>query len=56
MQKYERLTVADALEPANFKDGEVIVRQGDPGDVFYIIVEVNILNTTRLHWIESSAN
>jgi len=39
LQKYERLTVADALEPANFKDGEVIVRQGDPGDVFYIIVE-----------------
>lgn len=39
LQKYELLTVADALETANFSDGEVIIRQGDPGDTFYIIVE-----------------
>lgn len=39
LQKYERLTVADALESANFADGEEIVREGDLGDVFYIIVE-----------------
>jgi len=37
--KYERLTVADALEPANYGSNEVVVRQGEPGDVFYIIVE-----------------
>jgi len=36
---YERLTVADALEGANFEKGEVIVRQGEPGNVFYIIME-----------------
>lgn len=39
LQKYEKLTIADALEPARFNDGEVIVRQGDLGDVFYIILE-----------------
>eukprot|EP00005_Dracoamoeba_jomungandri_P013816 CAMPEP_0174269356 /NCGR_PEP_ID=MMETSP0439-20130205/40759_1 /TAXON_ID=0 /ORGANISM="Stereomyxa ramosa, Strain Chinc5" /LENGTH=396 /DNA_ID=CAMNT_0015358089 /DNA_START=41 /DNA_END=1231 /DNA_ORIENTATION=+ len=39
LQKYERLTVADALEPLCFDDGEVIIRQGDSGDAFYIIVE-----------------
>ena len=39
LQKYERLVVADALEPVNFKKGEVIVKQGDTGDVFYIIIE-----------------
>ncbi|KAL6050502.1 cAMP-dependent protein kinase type I-alpha regulatory subunit [Balamuthia mandrillaris] len=39
LSKYERLTVADALEPALFKDGEVIVHQGAEGDTFYIIVE-----------------
>jgi len=39
LSKYERLTVADALEPANYDDGDVIVKQGDPGDTFYIIVE-----------------
>jgi hypothetical protein len=33
------LTIADALEPANFPQGTTIVKQGDPGDIFYIIVE-----------------
>ncbi|UYV71709.1 PRKAR1A [Cordylochernes scorpioides] len=39
LDKWERLTVADALEPVSFKDGEVIVMQGHPGDDFYIIVD-----------------
>jgi len=47
MTKYERVTVADALEPAFFNDGEVIVKQGDPGDKFYMVVEgeVKVLQT-----------
>merc|ERR1712137_666132 len=40
LQKYERLVVADALEPVEFVKDEVIVSQGDCGDVFYIIIEV----------------
>ncbi|ESO10754.1 hypothetical protein HELRODRAFT_72321 [Helobdella robusta] len=39
LDKWERLTVADALEPVQFEDGAVIVRQGDAGDDFFIIVE-----------------
>lgn len=39
LDKWERLTVADALEPVSFEDKETIVRQGEPGDDFYIIVE-----------------
>lgn len=39
LDKWERLTVADALEPVSFEDGETIVRQGEPGDDFYIIVD-----------------
>lgn len=39
LEKWERLTVADALEPVSFNDGETIVRQGEPGNDFYIIVE-----------------
>ena len=39
LDKWERLTVADALEPVSFEDGETIVRQGEPGNDFYIIVE-----------------
>jgi len=38
LDKWERLTVADALEPVSFVDGETIVRQGEPGDDFCIIV------------------
>ncbi|KAK9695403.1 Cyclic nucleotide-binding domain [Popillia japonica] len=39
LDKWERLTVADALETVSFEDKETIVRQGEPGDDFYIIVE-----------------
>lgn len=43
---HERCKVADALEPTSFKDGEVIIKQGDPhSDNFYIIEsgEVKVL-------------
>uniref|UniRef100_A0A8C4R5I5 Protein kinase, cAMP-dependent, regulatory, type I, beta n=1 Tax=Eptatretus burgeri TaxID=7764 RepID=A0A8C4R5I5_EPTBU len=39
LEHWERLTVADALEPAQFDDGEKIVVQGEPGDDFFIITE-----------------
>ena len=39
LDKWERLTVADALETVSFEDGETIVKQGEPGDDFYIILE-----------------
>jgi cAMP-dependent protein kinase regulator len=39
LDKWERLTVADALEPVSFDERSTIVRQGEPGDDFYIIVE-----------------
>ena len=41
LDKWERLTVADALEPCQFKDGEVVVQQGAEGDDFFIIIEVS---------------
>ena len=42
LDKWERLTVADALEPVQFEDGEEIVRQGEPGDDFFIILEASV--------------
>ncbi len=39
LDEYERLTVADALTPVEFSDGDIIVKQGEPGDDFYIIEE-----------------
>ncbi|XP_015922610.1 cAMP-dependent protein kinase regulatory subunit isoform X2 [Parasteatoda tepidariorum] len=37
LDEWERLTVADALEPMQFNDGDIIVEQGQPGDDFFII-------------------
>lgn len=39
LDKWERLTVADALESCQFVDGEEVVKQGEPGDEFFIIIE-----------------
>jgi len=39
LDKWERLTVADALEPVTFKEGDRVIEQGEPGDEFFIIVE-----------------
>ena len=36
---WERMTIADALEEVTFEDGDVVVKQGDEGDAFFIIVE-----------------
>lgn len=40
LDKWERLTVADALEPCTFSNGENVVTQGEEGEDFFIIVEV----------------
>lgn len=42
--KYERLTVADALETCQFSEGQKIVTQGQRGDTFYIILDVRKKN------------
>jgi cAMP-dependent protein kinase regulator len=39
LDQWERLTVADALEPVQFNDGDNIVVQGEKGNDFFIIVE-----------------
>ena len=39
LDKWERLTVADALEATSFEHGDAVVKQGEPGDDFYIIVD-----------------
>jgi cAMP-dependent protein kinase regulator len=42
LDKWERLTVADSLEPVQFDDGQKIVVQGERGEDFFIIIEVLI--------------
>ena len=40
LDEWERLTVADALEPVTFEAGQEVVVQGRAGNDFFIIVEV----------------
>lgn len=42
LDSWERSTVSDALEPVDFEAGTRIVEQGDPGNEFFIILEVII--------------
>lgn len=37
LEHSEIVKVADALEPVEYDDGDVIIQQGDPGDYFYVI-------------------
>lgn len=39
--------MADALEAQTYQDGEVVVKQGEDGDHFYIIVEGEATVTQR---------
>ena len=39
MDHYERSKMADAIKEAKFTDGQSIIKQGESGDVFYILVE-----------------
>ncbi|VDO15747.1 unnamed protein product [Rodentolepis nana] len=51
LEKWERLTVADALEPVRFDAGDRIVQQGDPGDDFYIIIEVCSISSLQICFV-----
>ena len=54
LDKWERLTIADSLEPVQFDDGQEIVKQGEPGEDFFIIVEVR-WRVWLLYWFEGSS-
>jgi len=41
LDAWERLTVADALEAVSYEDGKDVVKQGEHGDDFFIVVSGN---------------
>ena len=43
----ERLHITRALEPQEFKDGAVLIKQGEPRDAFFIIVQGELSCTQR---------
>jgi len=47
LSKYERFRLADALQSQSFKDGETIIKEGDAGDVFYIVEKGEVVCSKR---------
>lgn len=47
LDEWERLTIADALETVEFKDGETVVMQGEVGENFFFIEEGNAVVLQR---------
>lgn len=45
---YERSQMADALQTVDYNDGEFVIRQGEWGDVFYLIEEGEAIATKTL--------
>ena len=43
----ERKEITDALEPQDFKDGAVLIKQGEPRDAFFVIVQGQVSCTQR---------
>jgi CRP-like cAMP-binding protein len=47
LDSYERLRIADALTTETFNDGTVIVKEGEEGDRFYLILEGQVKITKQ---------
>jgi cAMP-dependent protein kinase regulator len=39
MDNYERSKIADAFKDEHFKAGDVIIKEGEEGNTFYIVAE-----------------
>ena len=39
MDHYERLKLSDALKEEKFQEGDFIIKQGEEGNVFYMLME-----------------
>jgi len=45
LSKYERFRIADSLQTTKYKDGEVIMKEGDSGDIFYLVEKGEVVCT-----------
>ena len=45
MEDYERHKLAEAFKEEYYKDGDYIIKQGDEGNIFYIISEGEAIAT-----------
>jgi cAMP-dependent protein kinase regulator len=49
MDPYERGQLADALKVESYNDGDIIIREGDQGDTFFIVEEGTAKATKTIH-------
>jgi len=54
MGNYERTQIAEVLKEESFRQGEVIVRQNDPGDKFYIVEDGSLKATKEVDGVEKT--
>merc|ERR1712130_412780 len=47
LAEYEREKIAEALEPVEFKQGEVVCKQGDDGDAMFIVQDGQLVVTKQ---------
>jgi len=45
MDIYERSKLADAIKEENYQEGTFVIKEGDIGNVFYIIIEGEAIAT-----------
>jgi cAMP-dependent protein kinase regulator len=48
LDRYDRMVMCDCLEPREFQDGEVILRQGEVGQTFFLIVSGKVSAVQRV--------
>ena len=48
MDHYERSKLADAIKEEKFQPGEYIIRQGEEGNIFYMIMEGEAIATKTI--------
>ena len=48
LDRYERAKIADALLEVVFKDGEFVIKEGDAGDNFYLVVDGSAIATKKI--------
>lgn len=48
MDPYERNHVADAIKSATYSPGDYIIKEGEKGDIFYMIEEGELFATKTL--------
>jgi len=48
LDRYERMVIADSLEAKEYKDGDMILKQGEVGQTFYLIISGKVRVTQRV--------